>query len=109
MKTIIYISNLFFISLILLISSCDDSFLETSPRTEYADPDVWTDPAMVETFINHMYRRLDDPLTQRHTSVFVDEAHRRGATAFQNFNASIITPDNIGPWQSNRSLWYWDW
>jgi len=88
---------------VLLISSCNHEFLNTEPSTEFSELTVWNDPALVETFINQMYFRLDEPLTDgRMKANYVDEAHYRGNSNARNFNRSNITVDNIPGWTTNR-------
>lgn len=84
-------------------NSCSDDFLNTNPATEFSDLAVWEDPALVETFINNIYFRLDEPLTDgRFKAQYVDEGHYRGNTNSLNFNRSNITVDNIPGWGTNR-------
>ena len=59
MKHIILTGSICFLS--LFATSCIDSVLETNPSTEYSDPTVWGDPALVEAFVNQIYFRLDEP------------------------------------------------
>lgn len=83
--------------------SCSQDFLETLPQTEFSETAVWGDPALVETFINQIYFRLDEPLTDgRMKANIVDEAHYRGNAPSLNFKNGIITPDNIPAWNYSR-------
>ena len=101
MKKIIY-RTLLIVS-ILIVYSCDHEFLDTEPSTEFSELAVWNDPALVETFINQIYYRLDEPLTDgRMKANYVDEAHYRGNSNTRNFNNSNITTDNIPGWGVNR-------
>lgn len=43
------------LSSILLLTSCSEDFLEVKPLNEYSDAAVWTDPALVEAFVNNIY------------------------------------------------------
>ena len=84
-------------------TSCNQDFLETLPQTEFSETAVWGDPALVETFINQIYFRLDEPLTDgRMKANIVDEAHYRGNAPSLNFKNGIITPDNIPAWNVSR-------
>ena len=88
-------------------NSCSD-FLETTPLTEFSETSVFSDPVLVETFINHIYFRLDEPLTDgRNTSNLVDEGHYRGNAGSLDFNRGRITQDNLPAvgFRRNRS---WD-
>lgn len=92
----------YFIALIGLVAvSCNQDFLETTPLTEFSETAVWSDPALAETFINQIYFRLDDPLSDgRMKANIVDEAHYRGNAASLNFNNGVITQDNLPAWGS---------
>ena len=77
------------------INSCSD-FLETTPKTEFSETSVFGDPVLVETFINQIYFRLDEPLTDgRNTSNLVDEAHYRGNAGSLDFNRCLSTQDYL--------------
>jgi hypothetical protein len=47
--------SLYVLSFLLFASSCSDSFLEVSPLDKYSDATVWTDPALVSSFVNNIY------------------------------------------------------
>jgi len=86
-----------------LLGSCKQDFLDTDPATEFSDNTVWTDPALVGTFINQIYFRLDEPLTDgRFKANLVDEGHYRGNAASLNFNKSLMTPDGLMGWTVSR-------
>ncbi|MDX9881591.1 MAG: RagB/SusD family nutrient uptake outer membrane protein [Prolixibacteraceae bacterium] len=88
---------------VFLLYSCNHDFLNTEPSTEFSELAVWSDPALVETFINQIYFRLDEPLTDgRMKANYVDEGHYRGNSNSRNFNRSNITTDNIPGWGTNR-------
>lgn len=91
--------NLFILLATLALGSCQKDFLNTDPSTEFSENAVWTDPALVETFINQLYFRLDEPLTDgRFKANLVDEGHYRGNAASLNFNRSIQSPDDLLGW-----------
>jgi len=52
MKKITYILGL----LLLVVTSCNQDFLDNKPLDEYSEVDVWSDPALIETFVNNFYR-----------------------------------------------------
>jgi len=89
--------------------SCDKFSLDTVSKTEFSEEAVWSDPALVESFINLLYSRLDDPLRHgKMKACLVDEAHYRGNGASFDFNNSLISPDNLAGWMSvsNYDEWY---
>ncbi|MET0636605.1 MAG: RagB/SusD family nutrient uptake outer membrane protein [Chitinophagaceae bacterium] len=103
-----YLKLTLFTGLLLFAGfSCKKDFLDTSPTDQYAEDAVWGDPALVETFINNLYFRLYEPMTDgRGLSNIVDEAHYRGNAASLNFNKSNITIDDIPGWSYRR---YTNW
>jgi hypothetical protein len=96
MKGIIQIFKLLLLGFFIVITSCNKDFLETTPLTEFSEKSVWSDPALVETFINNIYWRLDEPFSSgRLKANLVDEGHYRGNAASLNFNRSLLTVDQI--------------
>lgn len=88
---------------VFLFYSCNHDFLDTKPSTEFSELAVWNDPALVESFINQIYFRLDEPLTVgKMKANYVDEGHYRGNSDARNFNRSNITADNIPGWWTFR-------
>lgn len=91
------------ISVFCVLNSCNNEFLNTDPSTEFSENAVWTDPALVETYINNIYFRLDEPLTDgRFKANITDEAHYRGNAPSLNFNRSIQSPDALLGWTYSR-------
>lgn len=91
------------------MTGCSKDFLDTKPLTEFSDVDVWKDPALVETFINQIYWRLDEPASNgRLKSNIVDEAHYRGNGASLNFNKSLLTVDQIPGWSTPSRYRAWN-
>jgi hypothetical protein len=108
MRSKLYILQiaLFFV---ILITSCSKDFLDTKPLGEFSDVDVWKDPALVETFINQIYWRLDEPASPgRLKSNIVDEAHYRGNGASLNFNKGLLTTDQIPGWSTPSRYRTWN-
>ncbi len=95
MKTKYFVSIAVAIFIAVGTNSCAD-FLETTPSTEFSEASVFSDPVLVETFINHIYFRLDEPLTDgRNSSNIVDEGHYRGNAGSLQFNRGQITQDVV--------------
>ncbi|HEX2976132.1 MAG TPA: RagB/SusD family nutrient uptake outer membrane protein [Bacteroidales bacterium] len=94
---------------VMFMTGCSKDFLDTKPLTEFSDVDVWKDPALVETFINQIYWRLDEPASNgRLKSNIVDEAHYRGNGASLNFNKSLLTVDQIPGWSTPSRYRAWN-
>ncbi len=108
MKKNIYLFKFLLLS-VFLISSCKKDFLDTRPLGEFSETAVWSDPALVETFINQIYFRLDEPFTNgRLKSNIVDEAHYRGNGPSKNFNNGLLTADEIPGWSTPSRFRTWD-
>ncbi|SFS39180.1 Starch-binding associating with outer membrane [Sphingobacterium wenxiniae] len=87
------------------LNACKQEFLDTQSQEKFTDDAVWSDPALVETFINQIYFRLYEPLTDgRGTANIVDEGHYRGNSASNLFNNSESTQDNLYAWGYQRNL-----
>jgi hypothetical protein len=98
MRKLIYKSTIVLFS-VLLMASCNDDFLETKPLDQFAQEDIWSDPALAEAFVNKIYR--DVPVGLMSTAGSVDESRSRSQAGFE-INNSLITPDNsgYGSWNS---------
>lgn len=106
MKKNIFKTNIL-LTLLVILGACQPDFLNTDPATEFSELAVWSDPVLVETFINNLYDKLDEPLTDgRLKAMIVDEAHYRGNTGAKNFNNGLITQDGIPAWNySGNYTW----
>jgi hypothetical protein len=100
---------LIILATVILMNGCSKDFLETKPLGEFSDVDVWKDPALVETFVNQIYWRLDEPASNgRLKSNIVDEAHYRGNGASLNFNKGLLTVDQIPGWSTPSRYRAWN-
>ncbi len=46
---------MFFISVIVIFTGCKDDFLNVSPLDRYSDAAVWSDPALITSYVNNIY------------------------------------------------------
>lgn len=91
-KAFLYIITLFMVS---FTPSCTD-VLDVKPLNEFSDVAVWSDPGLVESLINQIYFRLDEPATVGRTKAnLVDEGHWRGYGDAKSFNNCAISQDQI--------------
>lgn len=82
-----------------LITSCQKDFLQLEPLSDYSDAAVWNDPALIETFVNDIYRQaLHLPFSIERLSDYVDESHFTPDWDVTNFNKSLMTSDNLMGW-----------
>jgi hypothetical protein len=93
--------KLVFVLLAALAVSCSksDSFLSTSPTSDYGDVAVWSDPALVQTYIFTMYRNaMAFPLAVEKLSDLVDESMCTFDGATWDFNKGLMSPDVYRGW-----------
>ena len=100
---------LMFVSFITILSSCTrtDEFLDKKPLGDYSEIDVWSDPALIETFVNSMYRdALGLPFTVILLSNYVDESNLAWDWDVNNFNKSLMTSDGLYGWSTSWTAQY---
>ncbi|WP_321375072.1 RagB/SusD family nutrient uptake outer membrane protein [uncultured Draconibacterium sp.] len=95
MKKITYILGL----LLLVVTSCNQDFLDKKPLDEYSEVDVWSDPALIETFVNNFYREVGHSWDIDMQASYVDEGHFTPDWGVSNFNKSLLTTDDIPGWE----------
>ena len=78
----------------ILISSCNESVLDTQSQTEFGEESVWTDPALAAAYVNNIYNNV--PWGWDLTSRKVDEVRERAGEDDFDVNNMLITPDNAG-------------
>ena len=88
---------------LLLVSSCDQSVLNTKPSTEFPEQDVWSDPALAAAYVNNIYNSV--PWGWDMTGTRVDEIRERADADDFNCNNMLITSDNAnwGDWSGRYS------
>ena len=84
----------------LSIISCDDSFLETKPLTEYSEIDVWQgeDPGLMLSFIAEIYLGVEHGYEKYPPAIYVDESDARALTTALNTNNGADSPTTGGYW-----------
>ncbi len=94
------ISILYMVSVfaLMLMNSCDESILDTKPSTEFAESDVWSDPALAAAYVNNVYNNI--PWGWDLTSRKCDEVRERAGEDDFDVNNMLITSDNAvwGDW-----------
>jgi len=95
------ILKIFIVILIVgLTNSCQKDFLQLDPLSDYSDAAVWNDPALIETFVNNIYRNaLGWPYAIERLSDYVDESHFTPDWDVTNFNKSLMTSDGLMGWE----------
>lgn len=93
---------LLFVSVVTIFTSCNstDDFLNKQPLGDYSETAVWSDPALVQTFVNSMYRNaLGFPFSIERLSDYSDESHFTPDWDVTNFNKSLMTQDGLQGWE----------
>lgn len=99
---------LFIVMVSVLINSCSSDFLNLKPKDSISDSDVWSDPNLVELFVNEMYRGLGHGHHEAEVGSMVDESHFIHNYGTNQVVLSIITPSDIGQWNAgNQNAYRW--
>lgn len=88
--------NIYILSILLLMSSCSDSFLKVDPLDKYSDAAVWSDPALVSAFVNNIYLGQYYGFHTLMLSSLCDESMEVWAWETQPILKSEITPSYVG-------------
>jgi starch-binding outer membrane protein, SusD/RagB family len=99
---------LMIVSIVLALFSCtkQQEFLSKEPLGDYSETAVWSDPALVQTFINTMYRySLGFPFAIERLSDYSDETLFTPDWDVTNFNKSLMTVDGLLGWSVDWGGW----
>lgn len=88
-----------------LTTSCED-FLDKKPLTEISDSDVWTDPALVNAFVNSRYNQVGVGWTESMQSSVVDETYLTWSRGCEPITQGYVSPSDLG--RMNGAWWGWD-
>jgi len=80
--------------LLVQLSSCSKSSLDTKPSTQFSETDVWSDPNLIQLNINSIYNQ--NPWAFQLTSLSVDEARSYDGGNDYNMSNMLLSPDNAG-------------
>jgi hypothetical protein len=110
---------LMILSIIVMLFSCEskDEFLNKQPLGDYSETAVWSDPALVQTFVNSMYRNgLGFPFAIERLSDYSDESFFTPDWDVLNFNKSLMTSDGLLGWavdwgggDPSNHTWHFRW
>ena len=89
----------------LFASSCD-SFLDKQPLTEVSETDVWSDPALVNAFVNSRYNQVGTGWTESWQSSVVDETYLTWSRGCEPITQGYVSPSDLG--RMNGGWWGWD-
>ena len=95
------------IILVLVLGACDSSILDKNPQDSYSDPVVFSDPSLVEYYLNAIYNDVEYGWRQRghgyQTGVYVAETVTTKGAEHTPYDISSIGPGNLGPDRGNLS------
>jgi hypothetical protein len=110
---------LMILSIIVMLFSCQskDEFLNKQPLGDYSETAVWSDPALIQTFVNSMYRNaLGFPFAIERLSDYSDESFFTPDWDVTNFNKSLMTSDGLLGWSvdwgggdPSNHTWHFRW
>jgi hypothetical protein len=78
------------ISLVFYTISCDTDFLNVEPEDRFGEEAVWKDPALVEAFVNDMYRGLNHGIRELMLGSLADESH-----FIHNYGSAQVVQSNL--------------
>lgn len=100
---------LLIVILAVVTNSCNSDFLNTTPADSLSETAVWSDPILVELFVNEMYRGIGHGHHECELGSMTDESHFIHNYGTNQVVASIITPSDIGQWGSgNQNAYRWE-
>lgn len=74
----------------LCASSCNTDFLNPPPEDRFGEVAVWQDPALVEAFVNEMYRGLNHGIRELMLGSLADESH-----FIHNYGSAQVVQSNL--------------
>lgn len=80
--------------------------LDKKPLTEISEDDLWSDPALVEGFVNSRYNQVGHGWTESMQSSAVDETELTWLRGCEVINFARVSPTDLG--RMNGAWWGWD-
>jgi hypothetical protein len=78
------------ITLFFYTTSCNTDFLNVVPEDRFGDVSVWKDPALVEAFVNEMYRGLNHGIRELMLGSLADESQ-----FIHNYGSAQVVQSNL--------------
>lgn len=93
----------------LVYTGCDNNPLDVSPTSQIDENNIWEDPALIEAFLNNIYRGMDHGANQAQLGAISDEASSIPDLGTGVVVQSTVTPGNMGHLLDSRSNQFkWD-
>jgi len=84
------IKYIFATAVFLCAGSCNTDFLNPPAEDRFADAAVWQDPALVEAFVNEIYRGLNHGIRELMLGSLTDESH-----FIHNYGSAQVVQSNL--------------
>lgn len=88
-----------------LMTSCAD-ILDKKPLTEISEEDLWSDPALVQSFVNSRYNQVGCNAAESMQSSIVDETELTWLRGCEVHNFARLSSTDLG--RMNGAWWGWD-
>ncbi len=88
-----------------MLASCAD-ILDKKPLTEISDNDLWSDPALVQSFVNSRYNQVGCNAAESMQSSIVDETELCWLRSCEVHNFARVSPTDLG--RMNGAWYGWD-
>ncbi len=90
---------------LLPFTACKKEFLDKEPLDQYGEKAVWTDLALMETFVNNIYYEIPNGFTGKISiEMLCDEAMRVADRGAQNVTKSLVSPSDYSVFGSQIGL-----
>ena len=84
------------LSAVLLLSACNDDFLDKQPLDKLSESVVFNSAALSESYVNSLYTVLPDPFQEGNISSITDESFfRYGGSSTRYILDGSMTPSNV--------------
>lgn len=84
----------------------EEGILDKSPLTEISEEDVWSDPSLVESFVNARYNQIGHGWAESWQSSVVDETYLTWSRGCEPYTQGYVSPSDLG--RMNGAWWGWD-
>lgn len=88
-----------------VLTSCSD-ILDKNPLTEVGENQLWSDPALVQAFVNSRYNQIGHGWTESMQSSIVDETELTWLRGCEVHNFARLNSSDLG--RMNGGWWGWD-
>lgn len=94
---------------VLVFTGCDGNPLNVTPSDRISESAVWNDPALIEAYLNSIYRGMDHGANQSQMGTLSDEASSIPDRGTSVVLQGAVTPGNLGIIEESRSNQFkWD-